>query len=88
MESNPDKFIKISYIHYLNRVRERVTKLIGADTDECVIVNNTSHGLATIVGNLIFNEGDIVVGGVITKSAAFFLDLIFLLTQRRRHMAP
>jgi len=87
VESNPDKFVKVNCINYLNRVRERVAKLIGAETDECVIVNNTSHGLATVLRNFIFNEGDILVGGVTTRSAdvTLFPDLA---TQRRRHMVP
>ncbi|KAF8558146.1 PLP-dependent transferase [Imleria badia] len=66
VESNPDRFIRVDGIHYLNRVRERVAKLIGAETDECVIVNNTSHGLTTVLRNFIFNEGDILVGATTT----------------------
>ena len=80
MESNPDKFIRINCINYLNRVRERVAKLIGAETDECVIVNNTSHGLATVLHNFTFNEGDILVGGVTIESATSFFDLTLLLS--------
>ena len=71
VESNPDKFIRVNCINYLTRVRERVAKLIGAETDECVIVNNTSHGIATVLRNLIFNEGDILVGGVTIESVTF-----------------
>ncbi|KAF9243518.1 pyridoxal phosphate-dependent transferase [Melanogaster broomeanus] len=63
VESNPDKFMRISVLTYLTRVRERVAKLIGADTDECVLVNNTSHGMATVMRNFIFNQGDVLVGG-------------------------
>ncbi|KAG9315187.1 pyridoxal phosphate-dependent transferase [Chiua virens] len=69
IESNPDKFIKIDYIHHLNRVRQRVAKLVGAETDECVIVNNTSHGIATILHNFTFNEGDVLVGTTTTYGA-------------------
>ncbi|KAI9570595.1 pyridoxal phosphate-dependent transferase [Boletus coccyginus] len=80
VESNPDKFIKINCIKYLNRVRERVAKLIGAETDECVIVNNTSHGLATVLRNFVFNEGDILVGatttyGSVTQTLKYLADL-------------
>jgi len=65
-ESNPDRWIKVTYIKYLNRVRERVAKLVGANTDECAIVNNTSHGLATVMRNFIFNEGDIIIKATTT----------------------
>jgi selenocysteine lyase/cysteine desulfurase len=39
-----------------------VAKLIGAETDECVLVNNTSHGIATVLRNFEWNEGDIIIG--------------------------
>lgn len=80
MESNPDKFIRVNCINYLTRVRERVAKFIGAETDECVIVNNTSHGIATVLRNFTFNEGDILVGGVTIKSATLLCGLTFLLS--------
>jgi kynureninase len=77
VESNPDRFMKVNLINYLNDVRERVAKLIGAKPDECVIVNNTSHGLATVLSNFIFNEGDILVRGVTAKYTTLFCGLIF-----------
>ncbi|KAH0833199.1 pyridoxal phosphate-dependent transferase [Lanmaoa asiatica] len=80
VESNPDRFIRVNCINYLTRVRERVAKLIGAETDECVIVNNTSHGLATVLRNFIFNEGDILVGatttyGSVSQTLKYLADL-------------
>ncbi|KAG9315188.1 pyridoxal phosphate-dependent transferase [Chiua virens] len=66
IESNPDLFLRIDGIGYLNRVRERVAKFIGAAPDECVIVNNASHGIATILRNFDFHEGDILVGTTTT----------------------
>lgn len=80
VESNPDKFIRVDCINYLTRVRERVAKFIGAETDECVIVGNTSHGIATVLRNFTFNEGDILVGGVTIKSATLLCGLTFLLS--------
>ena len=72
-ESSPDRFLRVDYIGYVNRVRERLANLIGAQTDECVMVNNASLGLATILRNLIFNEGDILVGGVATNLTLFWV---------------
>ncbi|KIJ57818.1 hypothetical protein HYDPIDRAFT_34765 [Hydnomerulius pinastri MD-312] len=69
VESNPDKFIRINCIEYMTRARERVAKLIGADTDECVIVNNTSHGIATVLRNFSFNKEDILIGATTTYGA-------------------
>lgn len=32
------------------------------DTDECVLVNNTLHGISTILRNFEWHEGDIIIG--------------------------
>lgn len=80
VESNPDKFIRVNCINYMNRVRERVAKLIGAEMDECVIVNNTSHGLTTVLRNFTYNEGDILIGGVTIESTTSFFGLTPLLS--------
>ena len=61
--------MRISRVNYVNSVRERIAKLIGAQTDECVLVPNASHGIATILRNFTFNEGDILVGGVTVEHA-------------------
>ncbi|KAG8213124.1 pyridoxal phosphate-dependent transferase [Butyriboletus roseoflavus] len=79
-ESNPDKFIRVNCIDYLTHVRERVANLIGAETDECVIVNNTSHGIATVLRNFVFNEGDVLVGatttyGSVSQTLKYLADL-------------
>ncbi|KAF9223652.1 PLP-dependent transferase [Gyrodon lividus] len=80
VESNPDIFIRINIINYMTRVRERVAKFIGANTDECVIVNNTSHGIATVLRNFIFNKGDILLGatttyGSVSQTLKYLADL-------------
>lgn len=62
IEANPDKFLRIEYIQHWIEARTRVAKLIGADTDECVLVNNTSHGISTILRNFEWHEGDIIIG--------------------------
>lgn len=63
VEANPDRFMRIDCIHHWNEARTRVAKLIGAETDECVLVNNTSHGITTVLRNFEWNEGDIIIGG-------------------------
>jgi len=61
IEANPDKFLRIGYIHHWIEARSRLAKLIGADTDECVLVNNTLHGINTILRNFEWHEGDIII---------------------------
>ncbi|KAH7884325.1 pyridoxal phosphate-dependent transferase [Phlebopus sp. FC_14] len=80
IESNPDKFVKVDCINYWNTARERVAKLIGAETDECVLVPNTSHGIATILRNFSFNKEDILIGttttyGSVTQTLKYLADI-------------
>ncbi|KAG6335668.1 hypothetical protein ID866_3426 [Astraeus odoratus] len=79
IEANPDKFLKLALARHMDSVRERVAKLIGADTDECVIVNNTSHGLSTVLRNFSFNKGDVLIGanvsyGSVSKAIKYLGD--------------
>ncbi|KAG2131801.1 pyridoxal phosphate-dependent transferase [Suillus clintonianus] len=69
IESNPDKFLRIECIHHWIEARTRVARLIGADTDECVLVNNTLHGISTILRNFEWHEGDIIIGTNTTYNA-------------------
>ncbi|KAI6042507.1 pyridoxal phosphate-dependent transferase [Pisolithus marmoratus] len=80
IEANPDKFIKYEALHLVNHARERIAQLIGADVDECVIVNNTSHGLVTVLRNFSFREGDVLIGanttyGSVSKELKYFGDI-------------
>ncbi|KAI5998883.1 pyridoxal phosphate-dependent transferase, partial [Pisolithus albus] len=80
IESNPDKFIRYKAHHLVNRARERIAQLIGANVDECVIVNNASHGIATVLRNFSFKEGDALIGanttyGSISKSLKYLGDI-------------
>ena len=49
VEGNPDKFMQLKYPASLNACRERITRLIGAQVDECVLVSNTIHGINNYV---------------------------------------
>ncbi|ORY28005.1 pyridoxal phosphate-dependent transferase [Naematelia encephala] len=61
IESNPDLFMRRSYFSLLEDVRERTAKLIGARTDEVVIVPNATHGINTIATNIKWVEGDVIL---------------------------
>jgi hercynylcysteine S-oxide lyase len=63
IEVNPDLFFRRRYQPLLVSVRERLAELIGANTDECVMVPNTSHGLNTVLRNFEWHHGDIIIGG-------------------------
>ncbi|KAL5503896.1 hypothetical protein ACEPAH_7967 [Sanghuangporus vaninii] len=69
IESNPDRFMRSTYIPILHDVRARIAALVGADTDECVIVPNATHGINTVLRNFALNEGDIVVINDVTYNA-------------------
>lgn len=61
IEANPDKFLRIERVHHWIEARTRVAKLIGANTDECVLVPNTLHGINTILRNFEWHEEDIII---------------------------
>ncbi|OCB85273.1 PLP-dependent transferase [Sanghuangporus baumii] len=69
IEANPDRFMRSTYIPILRDVHARVAALVGADTDECVIVPNATHGVNTVLRNFALNEGDIVVINDVTYNA-------------------
>jgi hercynylcysteine S-oxide lyase len=66
IESNPDKFIRLTYAPLLIHVRERLARFIGAETDELVLVPNTSHGINTVLRNFAWQQGDILIYGTHT----------------------
>ena len=61
VERNPDKFIRLTYEPLWIRCRERVANLIGADINECVLVPNTTHGIDTVLRNLDWKKGDVII---------------------------
>ncbi|KAF7307463.1 PLP-dependent transferase [Mycena indigotica] len=60
-ESNPDKWIRQTYLPLLTNVRTRLAALLGAKPEECVMVSNASHGISTVLRNLLWKGGDILV---------------------------
>jgi selenocysteine lyase/cysteine desulfurase len=61
IEGNPDRFMKRDWLPLLNDVREKSAEIIGAKTEECVIVPNTTHGVNTILHNMKWSAGDRIV---------------------------
>lgn len=50
------------------RCRERVAKLIGAHVDECVLVPNAIHGVNTVLRNIDWKKGDVILKSTILIS--------------------
>jgi len=63
IEGNVDRLIKLHLPEYLTPARHRMAKFIGAGPDEVVFVPNASHGLNTVLRNLVWNTEDIIVTG-------------------------
>jgi selenocysteine lyase/cysteine desulfurase len=61
IEAKPDLYMRRTYFAGLNKVRAQVAELINAETDEVVIVPNATHGINTIVNNIKWEAGDIIV---------------------------
>lgn len=61
LEGNPDKFIRITFLGLIKGIRARVAKFINAETDEVVIVPNTTHGVNTVLRNIEWKDGDIMI---------------------------
>lgn len=62
IEGSPDRFLRLRYQPLLVKVRQRVAKLIHAETDECVIVSGASLAVNVVLRNFIWNKDDIIIG--------------------------
>ncbi|TFK33142.1 PLP-dependent transferase [Crucibulum laeve] len=62
VESNPDKYHRLEFQPLLVAARKRIATLIGAETDECVFVPNTTSGVNTVLRNFEWEAGDILIG--------------------------
>ena len=69
VEGNPDKFMRLTYEAPWIRCRERIASLIGAHVDECVLVPNATHGVNTVLRNIDWKKGDVIIKS--THSVAF-----------------
>jgi hypothetical protein len=53
--------MKRDWLPLLNDVRAETAEILGAAADECVMVPNTTHGINTIMQNIIWQPGDRIV---------------------------
>ena len=61
IEANPEKFHRFTCLPRVQAVRERLAHLVGAQTDECVMVPSVSHGITTILRNFDWNPSDVLI---------------------------
>ncbi len=62
VESNPDLFMRKSYLPLLNALRGRLAKLVNADVEDCVLVGNATLAVGTVLWNLDWKAGDVILG--------------------------
>lgn len=59
--ARPDTFIVSDLPKLINISRAAVAPLLGADTDEVVLIPNATTGINTVLRNLKFGEEDVVI---------------------------
>ncbi|PPQ88741.1 hypothetical protein CVT25_008548 [Psilocybe cyanescens] len=69
IESNPDLFHRVLFQPMLVEVREKLAALIGAKTDEVVLVVNASLGINVVLRNFDWEEGDIIISFTTTYNS-------------------
>lgn len=60
-EARPDRFIRWDFKVLLDESRAAVAKLLNVETDTCVFVSNATTGVNTVLRNLVYKPGDIIV---------------------------
>ncbi len=61
-EARPDHFVRYEYrTGLLDKSRAAIADYIGAPDDSCVLVPNATTGIETVLRNLVFEPGDVVV---------------------------
>ncbi|KAI0839809.1 aminotransferase family protein-like protein [Hypoxylon sp. FL0890] len=60
-EAKPDTFIRFTYPRLLQEAREAVSPLLGAETDEVVFVPNALTAINTVLRNLAYRDGEIIL---------------------------
>jgi selenocysteine lyase/cysteine desulfurase len=78
-EAKPDSFIRFAYPKALDVSRQAVANLLNAPVDTCVFVPNATTGVNTVLRNLVFAEGDVIlyfatIYGACEKSVSYITE--------------
>jgi selenocysteine lyase/cysteine desulfurase len=60
-EARPDLFIRYDYKVLLDESRAAIADLLNVTTDTCVFVPNATTGVNTVLRNLVYAPGDVIV---------------------------
>ncbi|CAK4031187.1 aminotransferase family [Lecanosticta acicola] len=61
-EARPDAFVRYEYrTKLLDESREAIAKYLNVPTDTCVYVPNATTAIETVLRNLVYKEGDVIV---------------------------
>ncbi|KAI1499500.1 aminotransferase family protein-like protein [Biscogniauxia marginata] len=60
-EARPDTFIRFVYPEQLRQARGAIAPFLGADVDEVVFVPNALTGVNTVLRNLTYQDGDVIL---------------------------
>ncbi len=60
-EAEPDTFIRYTLPQLLDRSREAVAPLLGVPTDEVFFVPNATTAINTVLRNLVFDGGEVIL---------------------------
>ncbi|KAJ5168488.1 L-cysteine desulfhydrase-like protein lolT1, partial [Penicillium canariense] len=60
-DRRPDPYIRKQHTELLDEARRGVAEILNAPKEECVFVKNATTGVATVLYNLNFQAGDVVV---------------------------
>ncbi|KAL4259543.1 Pyridoxal phosphate-dependent transferase [Pleurotus pulmonarius] len=79
VERNPEFHHRFTHYDLQAQVRQHLAPLIGAQADECVIVPNATHGINTVLRNIEWENGDIIIDfnttyGAVSRTAQYLSD--------------
>ncbi|KAI4190659.1 MAG: hypothetical protein L6R41_000670 [Letrouitia leprolyta] len=60
-ELRPDTFFRYDLSRYIDSARAAIADYLGVDAGDCVFVPNATTGVNTVLRNLVFKEGDVIV---------------------------
>ena len=60
-ESKPDAFIRYDYPRLLDKSRQVIADFLHAPVEGCVFVSNATTGINTVLRNLVYQPGDVII---------------------------